>query len=148
MLFTKFKSFIFFLACFLIFNLLFATLFGNQAVAQETPQDGSENFEINLNSVYTITANGKTIVEQKFIIKNKTPELFVSKYGIIISSTNISNVEISNNGKTIESQISKQKGQTSIGVTFDEEVVGEGKTNELSIRYTDSDIALISGKIK
>jgi len=110
-------------------------------------QDGSENFEINLHSTYTVTATGKTIVEQKFLIKNKNPELFVNKYGIVVSSTSIDDVSVSHNGKTLNSSVSKQKGQTSIGVTFDEKVVGEGKTNELIIRYTDQDIALISGKI-
>jgi hypothetical protein len=134
-------------------SLLFLILSVSNIFAQSPEKtevaatDGSENFEINLNSTYTITATGKTIVEQKFLIKNKSPELFVSKYGIVVSSTNISNVEVSNNGKTIESLISKQKGQTSIGVTFDEKMVGEGKTNELVIRYSDSDVALISGKI-
>ncbi len=109
--------------------------------------DGSENFEINLYSTYTIVATGKTIVEQKFLIKNKNPELFVNKYGIVVSSTNLSNIETSHNGKKIDNSVSKQKGQTSIGVTFDEKVVGEGKTNELIIRYSDADIALISGKV-
>ncbi len=133
--------------------LMFLFVSTTRIAAQETtsqtttPNDGSENFEINLKSTYTITANGKTIVEQKFSIKNKSPELFVSKYGIVVSSTNITNVEVTNNDKTLQPSISKQKGQTSIGVTFEENVVGEGKSNELLIRYTDSDIALISGKI-
>ena len=110
-------------------------------------QNGEENFDITLHSTYTITATGKAIVEQKFIIKNKTPELFVSKYGIVVSSTNLENIEIIHNEKKLESSINKQKGQTSIGVTFEDKIVGEGKTNELIISYTDQDIALISGKI-
>ncbi len=137
-----------FLSLFLFLVFSPKTIFAQSSNTTEvTTTDGSKNFSISLHSTYTVTANGKTIVEQKFIIKNKNPELFISKYGIVISSTNITNVEVSNNGKTIESLISKQKGQTSIGVTFDEKVVGEGKTNELIIRYTDSDIALISGKV-
>lgn len=135
------RNFFYFLF-FLIFSI--GTIF---AQTLDSPTDGSENFEVNLNSSYTVTANGKTIVEQKFIIKNKSPELFVSKYGIVVSSTSISNVEVSSNGKIIESSVSKQKGQTSIGATFDEKIVGEGKINELIIRYSDSDVALISGKV-
>lgn len=134
----------------LFFCLIFIFLLAKPSFAQETSgnsSDGSENFEINLHSTYTVTATGKTVVEQKFIIKNKSPELFISKYGIVVSSTNIDNVEVSNNGKTIEGSVTKQKGQTSIGVTFNEQVVGEGKTNELIIRYSDKDIAIISGKI-
>lgn len=123
--------------------LLAITLLVTPAQAQEQ----SSNFSISLHSTYTITANGKTIVEQKITIKNKSPELFVSKYGIVLSSTNISSIETTSNGKSIEHASSKQKGQTSIGVSFAEPVVGEGKSNELIIRYTDSDLALISGKV-
>ncbi len=115
--------------------------------AQTTTPSGSENFTIDLKSTYTVTATGKTIVEQKFTIKNKTPELFVSKYGIVASSTNLSNISVTHNGKNLEPNISKSTGQTSIGVTFADPVVGEGKSNELIISYSDQDIALISGKI-
>jgi hypothetical protein len=110
-------------------------------------QEGTENFAISLHSIYTITANGKTLVEQKFTIKNKTPELFVSKYGIIVSSTKLENIEVVHNGKKLIPDITKQKGQTNINVVFEEKVIGEGKNNELTISYTDQDIALISGKV-
>lgn len=132
----------------LVFSfLLFVLAFSSSVNAQEENNDNSNNFSIDLHSTYTITANHKTLVEQKFTIKNKSPELFVSKYGIVVSSTNLSNIEVSNNGQSLEPVISKQKGQTSIGVTFNEKVVGEGKTNELIISYLDEDIAQISGKI-
>jgi len=131
----------------LFFYLLLTIFFTKSIFAQTAPADGSENFVIDLHSTYTVTATGKTIVEQKFTIKNKSPELFVSKYGIVVSSTNLSNIEVNHNGKKLEPAISKQKGQTSIGVSFIDKVVGEGKSNELTIRYSDQDIALISGKI-
>lgn len=134
--FNKIKTLILFIICLFLFT---------QATIHA--QSGVENFAINLHSTYLVTANGKTIVEQKFTIKNKNPELFVSKYGIVVSSTNLENIEVTHNGKKLESLVNKQKGQTSIGVTFEDKVVGEGKTNELMISYTDRDIALISGKI-
>lgn len=122
-------------------------LLTNSTFAQTAPTDGSDNFDIKLHSTYTVTATGKTLVEQKFTIRNKSPELFVSKYGVVVSSTNLSNVEITHNGKELEPNISKNQGQTSLGVTFADPVVGEGKSNELIIRYADQDIALISGKV-
>jgi len=134
----------------IIFSFFLIVAFSAQitfAQTSEAPSDGSENFTITLHSTYTVTATGKTIVEQKFQIKNKNPELFVSKYGIVVSSTNLNNVKVSHNGKELEPLTTSQKGQTSIGVTFEDKVVGEGKNNELVISYTDQDIALISGKI-
>ncbi len=140
--FSKFAKFL----SFLVLLILCLTAATNTTFAQ-APTDGSQNFSIKLHSTYTVTATGRTLVEQKFTITNKTPELFVSKYGIVVSSTNLSNVEITHNGKALEPSISKNKGQTSIGVTFADPVVGEGKSNELIIHYSDQDLALISGKI-
>lgn len=117
------------------------------AFAQATPTDGSDNFDIRLHSTYTVTATGRTLVEQKFTIKNKTPELFVSKYGIVVSSTHLSNITVTHNGQALEPEIQKVPGQTSVAATFSEPVVGEGKSHELVISYSDQDIALISGKI-
>lgn len=131
------------ISCFILSLFCFLFVTSQNVLAQS----GSENFEIKLHSTYTVTATGKALVEQKFTIKNKTPELFVSKYGIVVSSTNLESIEITHNGKNLEPSVAKQKGQTSIGVTFEDKVVGEGKTNELIISYTDKDIALISGKI-
>lgn len=143
----KFKLFSAHNKVFLFFYLLLTIFFTKPSFAQTAPTDGSENFVIDLHSTYTVTATGKTIVEQKFTIKNKSPELFVSKYGIVVSSTNLNNIEVTHNGKRLEPAVTKQKGQTSIGVTFIDKVVGEGKNNELIIHYSDQDIALISGKI-
>ena len=50
----------------LIFNI-FCLIFISSELA--FAQEGTENFEINLHSTYTITATGKAIVEQKFTIK-------------------------------------------------------------------------------
>lgn len=128
-------------------NIFFFVFFLFLSIQTVFAADGSENFDITLHSTYTITATGKALVEQKFTIKNKNPELFVSKYGIVISSTNIDNVAATHNGKQLAYVMDKQKGQTSIGVTFEDKVVGEGKINELIISYADQDVALISGKI-
>lgn len=138
-----------------MFRLVFTTalwclsfclpVFTSQAHAQAPDQ--SDSFAITLQSRYTIQAAGKTLVEQKFLIRNKSPEFFVSRYGIVLSSTNIDKIQVSSNGKELVPQISHNKGQTSIGVTFDEPVVGEGKTRELLLSYIDLDVAMISGKI-
>jgi transglutaminase-like putative cysteine protease len=121
-------------------------LISSTSVSAEA-EAGNENFAIDLNSSYTVNAAGKTIVEQKFTITNKTPEYFISRYGVVLSSTNLENIQVTSNGESIEPQISKQKGQTSIGVSFPDQIVGEGKKRELTIKYTDADISQISGKI-
>jgi hypothetical protein len=134
---------------FLFISLLFLSiLFTSYLFTQPVfAADKDKNFTINLNSTYKVNANGKTLVTQKFTIRNLTPEYFINKYGIIVSSTNLENIRVTDNGSSLEPQVSKLTGQTSIGVTFEEQILGEGKSRELIISYLDSDIANISGKI-
>lgn len=132
----------------LVFSCLL--LLGNFLLAGKNPvvaADEDQYFSIKLHSTYQVNANGKTLVTQKFTIRNLSPEYFISKYGIIVSSTNLENIRVTDNGSVIEPQINKLPGQTSIGVTFAEEVLGENKSRELVISYLDGDVATISGKI-
>ena len=131
----------------LIISLFFLWGFFLAPVSPTLAQEANDNFKIDLHSTYTVNATGKTSVKQKFTITNKSPELFITKYGIVVSSTNLDKIQVTDNGLSLTPQTSKQKGQTSIGVTFDEQVLGEGKKRELIISYTDADLAQISGKI-
>ena len=110
-------------------------------------EEEEKKFSINLESNYQVNANGKTLVTQKFTIRNLSPEYFINRYGIIVSSTNLENIKVTDNGSTLKPQVTKLTGQTSIGISFEEEILGEGKTRELIISYLDGDIANISGKI-
>jgi hypothetical protein len=133
-----------FLINILFLNIFFASCLFTQPVFAT---DSDKNFIINLNSTYRVNANGKTLVTQKFTIRNLTPEYFINRYGIVVSSTNLENIRVTDNGASLEPQVSKLTGQTSIGVTFEEQILGEGKSRELIISYLDADIANISGKI-
>ncbi len=133
------------LTYFLTIFLLISNLFLWPKTISATEE--TKSFSINLESNYQINANGKTLVTQKFTIRNLTPEYFINRYGIIISSTNLENIRVTDNGVALEPQITKLTGQTSIGISFEEQILGEGKSRELIISYLDSDIANISGKI-
>lgn len=146
-MFKRFFSAGFFVASFFALFFLFALISWPSKVLAEETEKTDENFAIDLQSNYTINAAGKTLVEQKFTITNKTPEYFVSKYGIILSSTNLSNIQVSSNGQKINPEISHQQGQTSISVKFADEILGEGKKRELVISYVDADLTQISGKV-
>lgn len=130
-----------------IFSLLFILISLFSATTPVIAEEEAKKFSINLESNYQVNANGKTLVTQKFTIRNLSPEYFINRYGIIVSSTNLENIKATDNGTTLEPQVTKLTGQTSIGVTFEEEILGEGKTRELIISYLDGDIANISGKI-
>jgi transglutaminase-like putative cysteine protease len=128
----------------LFFSFLIFFIFFSKTVKAD---ENDKNFDIKLESTYQVNANGKTLVTLEFNIRNLSPEYFISRYGIIVSSTNIENIKVTDNGSSLEPQVNKLTGQTSIGISFEEEVLGEGKNRELIISYLDGDIANISGKI-
>ena len=116
-------------------------------IQEQAVDEQADNFDIKLHSYYRVNANSHTSVEHHFTISNNTPEFFISKYGIIVSSTNLDQITITDDGQALAAQVSRLPGQTSIGVTFERNLVGEDKSRELIISYIDQDIAQISGQI-
>ncbi len=137
----------------LLLMSVFLALFFSQPVgifaqsSSENTEQTDEHFSISLESSYSVNAVGKTVVEQKFIITNKTPEYFVSNYGISLSSTQLSNLHVTSDGQSLTPETNTQDGRTTIKVNFPDQILGEGKKRELVISYVDSDIAQISGKV-
>lgn len=133
-------------------GFLFRPPLGIAAEATSTPSlsensANASNFSITLHSTYTVNAVGKTLVEHQFTITNKSPEFFVSKYGINLSSTHLANLKITSNGQTLTPQQSTENGRTNIEVAFPDQVLGEGKQRDLVISYLDSDVTQMSGKV-
>jgi transglutaminase-like putative cysteine protease len=112
-----------------------------------SPAFADENFSTTLDTSFTVFENGNTFVEHKFIIKNKTPTTYISKYGMKLSSDKVTDIKVYSNKQKINPEIVHSKNQTSIGITFSDNIVGEGKTREVIISYNNPDIAQITGKV-
>jgi len=117
-------------------------------------QTNSDYFDTKLNSTVTVNQNGASRVKHEFTVVNKTPTTYISQYGLKISSAELKNVTVVSNGQSIEPEVVSIKagqqsgpGQTSIGITFPEKIVGEGKTRQFTISYTHPDAAVISGSV-
>jgi len=91
------------------------------------------NFETALHTTYTVSAAGNTLVQQLITITNKTPTQYVTQYGLKISSATIKDVHVTSEGKEIPAEVVSGHNLTSIGITFPENIVGEGKSRTLEI---------------
>lgn len=125
----------------LIVGLLFSP--GN-AVAQ---QDEKSAFENSLKSTYTVNNNGSTYVEHTFTIKNLTPTYYITKHGLRTNSSNIQNVRVFDRKGTIDAEVTTLEKQTNIGITFEDKLVGEGKSRTFTISYNNPDLAQINGNV-
>ncbi|MBD3250511.1 MAG: hypothetical protein GF381_03020, partial [Candidatus Pacebacteria bacterium] len=110
-------------------------------------QLNSDNFETTLTSTYTVSVSGQTHVEHLFKIKNLSPTTYVNKYGLQIGSNRIQNIQVTHQGQQLEPQIVQDETQTSIGLTFEEKVVGKNKLNQFSISYQNPDLASVKGRV-
>lgn len=119
----------------------------SMAVINPTVARAAEEFDTSLETTYTVSPDGMTTVQHIITLTNKTPTLFVSRYGLRISSGTISNVSVLSNNNRLSAEVVSTRNQTSIGVVFPDQIVGEGKTRELIIRYQNPDAAIISGQV-
>jgi transglutaminase-like putative cysteine protease len=117
-------------------------------------QDNSDYFDTKLHTTVTVSNAGQSRVKHEFTVVNKTPTTYISQYGLKISSAELRNVTVVSNGLSIKPEVVFIKanqqsgpGQTSIGITFPEKIVGEGKTRKFTISYTHPDAAVISGSV-
>lgn len=119
-----------------------------------TAQENSDYFDTKLHTTVTVNETGLSRVKHEFVITNKTPTTYISQYGLKISSSELKNVTVTSLGKSITPEVVPIKagqqsgpGQTSIGITFPEKIVGEGKIRKFTISYSHPDAAVISGGI-
>jgi transglutaminase-like putative cysteine protease len=118
--------------------------FTQPTAAQETE---TKFFENSLTSTYTLQTNGEVLVQHTFAIKNLTPTYYVNRHGLRISSPNIKSVRVSDSRGEIDAEVTQTDGQTNIGITFPDQLVGENKIRQFTITYINPDLAQIHGQV-
>ena len=112
-----------------------------------SPVAADTNFYTTLHTTYTVNNQGVTTVSHLIKLTNKTPTLYARQYALKISSPSITKVTVKNNDQVIPAEVVTTTNQTSIGITFPDQIVGEGKSRTIEISYQNPDSSLISGKV-
>ena len=107
----------------------------------------ADDFTTQLITTYDVQQSGVTTVTHAFTITNNTPTTFIKQYALTTGYPDITGVTVRENGQPIEANIVTTAKQTSIAFDFPTELVGEGKRRQFSISYTNTDIALVGGKV-
>lgn len=107
------------------------------------------NFSTTLTNTQTVDENGNTHVTKVFTLKNNLSTVYVTKYGLEITSTKLKNIHIRDitNNTTLQANIVKTENSTTIGIEFPDIIVGKDKTRKFSIEYDDPDAAIVSGNV-
>lgn len=129
-------------------RLLLTLLLVTSLVFSSTSQISAANeFTTSLRNEHTITEDGKTIVRKYFSIKNNLSTVYLTKYGIELSSNTITGVKTYDATGSIDSDIKRTESSTTIELSFADKVVGKDQARTFVIEYTDPDSAVLSGNI-
>lgn len=111
------------------------------------PVHAAGEFEANYDVQYAISPNGTTIVTQNVTLTNRLTNLYPQKYSIVIDSEKIKNVIAYDNGGMIKPEITQKDAKTQIVLSFNDKIVGLGKSLAFTLRFENGDIALKNGSI-
>ncbi len=108
-------------------------------------EPSAAEFYTKLVTTYTVDQAGNSRVKHEYTIRNLTPTTFIKQYALALAYPNLSNIEVTENGRKIDANIVKSRHLTTIAITFPQDVVGENKIRNFSIEYVNPDLASIGG---
>ncbi|GIK83610.1 MAG: hypothetical protein BroJett025_02320 [Patescibacteria group bacterium] len=132
---------------FTVFFLFFLTLpfSASSVLAQENT--AKENFNTTIETTYRVSRDGNTFVSHHIRITNKTPTIYLKQYALKTTYFGLQNIIVKSGSKEIPANIVSNESGTSIGITFEDEVVGQGKVRDFTIEYSNPDVALVAGRV-
>lgn len=107
----------------------------------------ANEFDTSYNVLYEITPTGQTTVTQKITLKNKTPNFYADKFELKIGSTQVEDVQASDNTGPLETDVKFENNLTTISVKFNQKVIGLNKSLPLTLSYKSNELATKSGQI-
>lgn len=125
-----------------LFPTLFLLFSSSLAFAQENP---AKNFSANFDVEYQALEDGRTKVVQKISLTNTTSSVYAKEYSLSLGSTKIDKVVATDSIGKINAIVSKDDETTAIKLTFNDKVVGQGKTLTFNLNYEISDILSKNG---
>lgn len=106
-------------------------------------------FTTSLTNTQTVDERGNTHITKVFSLRNNLSTVYITKYGIELTSTKIQNIRIRDitNNTNLPANIVKNDNTTTIGIEFPDVIVGKDKVRRFSIEYDDPDAAIVSGNV-
>ena len=104
-------------------------------------------FETDYNVTYSASTDGKTTVTQNITLKNKTPNFYADKFELKIGSTKVHDVTANDNTGVLQTEAKFENNLTTIGVIFNQKVIGTGKSLSWTLNYTSDELTTKSGQI-
>jgi len=112
-----------------------------------SPAFASSEFETRYNVTYEVSPLGRVVVTQEISLTNKLSNVYATQYSLIIKGGQIENIRANDGGGPLKTEIKKIDQETIINLTFNQQVVGTGKTLNFNLTYDALGLARKSGQI-
>ncbi|MDO8577192.1 MAG: transglutaminase-like domain-containing protein [Candidatus Daviesbacteria bacterium] len=97
--------------------------------------------------LYDVDESGVTTVTEKVTLKNLTSEYYANQFKLTIGATQISDIKASDPGGALSVSQEQTGISTAIGIKFNQQVAGLGKTLPWTISFKSKDFAEKVGKV-
>ncbi len=104
-------------------------------------------FTTSVSTEYEIKPTGITHVRKTFQLKNNVSSIYAKRYGLEVSTNRLQNISVTDKNGKLNANIVQTDNSTSIGIDFEDKVVGKDQIREFTINYDDPDVAILTGKI-
>lgn len=104
-------------------------------------------FETAYGVTYEVLENGTTKVTQEISLTNLTRDYYASEYTLVIGSPRVANIEAFDSRGTVKKEVETGQTNTSIHLTFNDQIVGQGKKLKWTLKYDSLDSAVKSGQV-
>ncbi len=107
----------------------------------------ASEFATSYDVLYDVSDSGITTVTEKITLKNLTSEYYANQFKLTIGSTKVSDIKASDPGGALEVAQEQKDTSTTIGVKFNQQVAGLGKTLSWTLTFKSRDFAEKVGKV-
>ncbi len=107
----------------------------------------ASEFTTSYNVRYQADANGVAHVNQEISLTNKLSNVYATQYSLNFQSTNIKNVQASDELGPLEVDTEVVEGSTLITLKFNQQVVGKDKTLTFNLSYDAFDLVNRTGQV-
>ncbi|MBI2337745.1 hypothetical protein HYU95_01035 [Candidatus Daviesbacteria bacterium] len=126
---------------------LFLLILPQRVYAISDQPSAKAGFATSYDVLYDVNESGITTVTEKVTLKNLTSEYYANQFKLTTGATQISDIKATDPGGALEVTQEQKDTTTTIGVKFNQQVAGLGKTLPWVISFKSKDFAEKSGKV-
>jgi len=111
------------------------------------PVSATDDFETSYQVRYQANPSGMAHVSQDISLTNKLSNIYATQYTLTFQSTEIENIQASDELGPLEMEINRTESTTSIVLKFNQQVVGKDKALNFNLAYDAPDLVGKTGQV-